>query len=138
MHRSRRCGRWRGAAIGHGAVPRLAAFAQFGSELDKATQAQLARGQRLTEILKQNQYAPLTVEKQVLIIFVGTNGYMDDIAVADCKRFEQELYQLWIRARAVCWRGLRRRKRLMIELKADIIAAIQEFKEKFVPTGKAS
>ena len=63
----------------------LAAFAQFGSDqLDKATQAQLARGQRLVEILKQDQYQPLPVEKQVLMIFAGANGYLDDIPVAEC------------------------------------------------------
>ena len=55
----------------------LAAFAMFGSDLDKATQAMLARGQRLTEILKQDQYAPLPMEKQVVIIFAATNGYLD-------------------------------------------------------------
>ena len=71
----------------------LAAFAQFGSEqLDKATQAQLARGQRLVEILKQDQYQPLPVEKQVLIIFAGANRYLDDIEVSECRRFERELY----------------------------------------------
>src|SRR5207302_623563 len=70
----------------------LAAFAQFGSELDRATQAQLARGERLTEVLKQGQFEPLPVEKQVLIIFAGTNGYLDHIDVADCRRFELELY----------------------------------------------
>ncbi len=71
----------------------LAAFAQFGSEqLDKATQAQLARGQRLVEILKQDQYQPLPVEKQVLIIFAGANRFLDDIEVSECRRFERELY----------------------------------------------
>ncbi len=65
----------------------LAAFAQFGSDLDKATQAQLARGQKLTEILKQDQFEPLPVEKQILIIFAGTKGYLDNIDLADCRRF---------------------------------------------------
>ena len=69
----------------------LAAFAQFGSELDKATQAQLARGQRLTLVLKQDQFAPLTVEKQVLVIFAGTNGYFDDVDVLDIERFQRDL-----------------------------------------------
>ena len=74
----------------------LAAFAQFGTEqLDKATQAQLARGQRLVEILKQDQYQPLTVEKQVLIIFAGSNRYLDDIEVAEVRRFEKELYPVY-------------------------------------------
>src|SRR6202047_2009630 len=71
----------------------LAAFAQFGTEqLDKATQAQLARGQRLVEVLKQDQYQPLTVEQQVLIIFAASNRYLDDIEVGEVRRFEKELY----------------------------------------------
>src|SRR6187200_2145223 len=69
----------------------LQAFAQFGSDLDKATQAQLARGQRLTEILKQPQYQPMDVEKQVLVIWAATNGYTDDIAIEDVRRFESSL-----------------------------------------------
>jgi len=71
----------------------LAAFAQFGSDLDKATQAQLARGQRLVEVLKQAQYAPLAVERQVLIIYAGTNGFLDDIEVRDIRDFETEMYR---------------------------------------------
>src|SRR6187401_902666 len=70
----------------------LAAFAQFGSDLDKSTQAQLTRGARLVEILKQGQYAPLPVEKQVAIIFAGTNGYLDNIPVGAVRSFETELY----------------------------------------------
>src|SRR5690349_19544538 len=71
----------------------LAAFAQFGSDLDKATQAQLNRGQRLVEILKQDQYSPLAVAKQVLIIYAGTNGWVDDLAVEDLRAFENGLYR---------------------------------------------
>ncbi|HEX9202462.1 MAG TPA: F0F1 ATP synthase subunit alpha, partial [Vicinamibacteria bacterium] len=70
----------------------LAAFAQFGSDLDKATQAALGRGQRTTEILKQNQYEPLPVEKQIAIIFAATNGYLDEVPVPECRRYEKELY----------------------------------------------
>jgi F-type H+-transporting ATPase subunit alpha len=69
----------------------LAAFAQFASDLDKATQAQIGRGQRLQEILKQPQYAPLSVGEQVILIFSGTNGLMDDVAVGDVNRFKAEL-----------------------------------------------
>jgi F-type H+-transporting ATPase subunit alpha len=69
----------------------LAAFAQFGSDLDKATLAQLNRGQRLVEILKQPQYKPIPVEKQIAIIWVATNGYLDDIPVAEIRRLEAEL-----------------------------------------------
>src|SRR6186713_1362717 len=70
----------------------LAAFAQFGSDLDKSTQAQLTRGARLVEILKQPQYEPLPVEKQIAIIYAGTNGYLDAIPIADLRAFETELY----------------------------------------------
>src|SRR3989441_3995518 len=71
----------------------LAAFAQFGSDLDKVTAAQLSRGQRLTEVLKQDQYQPLPVEKQIVIAFAGTNGYLDEFAVEDCRPFERSLYE---------------------------------------------
>ncbi len=71
----------------------LEAFAQFGSDLDKATQAQLNRGRRLVEVLKQGQYAPLDVAKQVLIIYAGTNGFLDDLAIEQCLPFERELYR---------------------------------------------
>ncbi len=71
----------------------LAAFAQFGSDLDKASLDQLNRGRRLTEILKQAQSQPLPVEKQVLILFAGTNGYLDDLPVEQCRKFEEELYR---------------------------------------------
>ena len=72
----------------------LAAFAQFGSDLDKATQAQLNRGARLVEILKQPQYQPLPVEKQVAIIYAGTNGYLDAVGVERrAARTRPELYQ---------------------------------------------
>src|SRR5438552_1725301 len=85
----------------------LAAFAQFGSDLDKASQAQLARGKRLVEILKQGQYQPLPVEKQILIIYAGTNAFLDDMAVADCRAFEAELYRFVEKAHP----GLRRHLR---------------------------
>ena len=71
----------------------LAAFAQFGSDLDKATQAQLNRGARLVEILKQPQYEPLPVERQVAIIYAGTNGYLDNVALPEIRAFEVELYK---------------------------------------------
>jgi F-type H+-transporting ATPase subunit alpha len=70
----------------------LAAFAQFGSDLDKATQQQLARGARITELLKQGQYVPLPVEKQILILFAATNGFIDSLPVESLGRYEGELY----------------------------------------------
>src|SRR5690606_33352416 len=71
----------------------LAAFAQFGSDLDRATQAQLARGERMTEILKQEQYAPMPVEEQVAIIFAGVNGLLDDLATELIRPFEKALLE---------------------------------------------
>lgn len=72
----------------------LEAFAKFGSDLDKATQAQLRRGSRLVELLKQGQYVPMTVEKQIVSIFVGTNGYLDEIPIEHVQRFELDLLEL--------------------------------------------
>jgi F-type H+-transporting ATPase subunit alpha len=71
----------------------LAAFAQFGSDLDKATQQQLARGARITELLKQGQYVPLPVEKQILVLFAATNGFVDGYPVESLGRYEKELYE---------------------------------------------
>ena len=105
----------------------LAAFAQFGSDLDKATQAQLNRGARLVEILKQPQYEPLPVERQVAIIFAGTNGYLDTIAIGDIRAFEAELYShLEARAPEVL-RGIVEKKQLDDQLKAVMNATIKQF-----------
>src|SRR5271156_2047544 len=71
----------------------LAAFAQFGSDLDKATQQQLNRGQRLGELLKQGQFSPLPFSKQILVIFAGTSGVLDDLPVNQVRYFEQDLYK---------------------------------------------
>src|SRR5437899_469556 len=84
----------------------LAAFAQFGSDLDKSTQAQLNRGARLVEILKQPQYEPLTVERQVAIIFAGTNGMLDSIPVSELRNFETELYQFMESRHPEVFRGI--------------------------------
>ena len=109
----------------------LAAFAQFGSDLDKSTQAQLTRGARLVEILKQGQYAPLPVERQVAIIFAGTNGYLDAIAISDLRVFESELYSsLEARAPGVL-RGIVEKKQLDDEIKAALTAAVKEFAAEF-------
>ena len=90
----------------------LAAFAQFGSDLDKSTQAQLTRGARLVEILKQRQYAPLPVERQVAIIFAGTNGYLDNIALGDLRTFESELYTYLETMAPGVLRGIAEKKQL--------------------------
>jgi len=109
----------------------LAAFAQFGSELDKATQAQLNRGERLTELLKQGQFAPLPVEKQVMIIFAGTNGYVDDLPVGECRAFEDELFQFLDTGYSALLARIREKKTLDDELRGEVHKALKEFKEKF-------
>ena len=96
----------------------LAAFAQFGSDLDKSTQAQLNRGARLVEILKQPQYEPLPVERQVAIIYAGTNGYLDNVAVADVRAFETELYKFIETRHPQVFRGIAEKKQLDDQLKA--------------------
>jgi F-type H+-transporting ATPase subunit alpha len=109
----------------------LAAFAQFGSDLDKSTQAQLTRGARLVEILKQGQYAPLPVERQVAIIFAGTNGYLDNIPVGEIRAFELELYS-YLESRAPeVLRGIAEKKVLDDEIKGKMNATIKEFATEF-------
>jgi F-type H+/Na+-transporting ATPase subunit alpha len=110
----------------------LAAFAQFGADqLDKATQAQLARGQRLTEVLKQDQFCPLPVEKQVLILCVATSGMIDDIPVSEVRRFERELLQFVETSHAATLKKIAEKKALDDGIKADIKKAVETFKERF-------
>ena len=115
----------------------LAAFSQFGSDLDKATQQQLARGQRLTELLKQNQYQPLDVEKQIFLIWTGTakDGYLDDIAVSDIRRFEQSLLSFLDNSKGSLLQKIREKKDLTDEIKSEMAEAIKEFKQKFASEG---
>jgi F-type H+-transporting ATPase subunit alpha len=115
----------------------VAAFAQFGSDLDKATQAQLNRGRRLTEILKQGQYSPLPVEKQILIIYAGTNGYLDDLEIEDCQPFEQGLYQFMDTAYPSVGSQLMQKKQIDEPLRADICKLLDEYKAKFLAERKA-
>src|SRR6516164_2674964 len=109
----------------------LAAFAQFGSDLDKATLAQLNRGQRLTEVLKQDQYVPLPVEKQIALIFGGTTGLLDDLEVADVRPFEQSFYRYLDTSAPGLLQKIRERKALDDELRAELQKAIKEAKERF-------
>ena len=115
----------------------LAAFSQFGSDLDKATQAQLNRGQRLVEILKQPQYAPLPVEKQVMIIYAGTNGFLDDLPVEQCREFEKELYKYVDSANPGIFKQIVEKKQLDDNLKAEIKKLLTEFKQRFVADHQA-
>src|SRR5580765_3063351 len=110
----------------------LAAFAQMGSELDKASTAQLVRGSRMVEILKQGQYSPVPVEKQVAIIYAGTNGVLDDLPLDQIKAFEQELYRFLENAHPAILTTIKEKKTIDDELKPKLNAALQEFKTRFV------
>jgi F-type H+-transporting ATPase subunit alpha len=109
----------------------MAAFAQFGSDLDKATQMQLARGERLVEMLKQPQYRPIPSEKQVLIIFSANNGYVDDYPVSVLSRYETELYTFFDIRKADILREIREKKAIDDQLRGKIISALDEFKKEF-------
>jgi F-type H+-transporting ATPase subunit alpha len=109
----------------------MAAFAQFGSDLDKATQMQLARGERLVEVLKQAQYQPLSNEKQVLTIFAANNGFIDEYPVSVLKRYETEMLTFFDSRKSDLLTELKNKKAIDDTLKAQIIAALNEFKKEF-------
>ena len=106
----------------------LAAFAQFGSDLDKSTQSQLERGKRLTEILKQGQYQPMPVEKQVMIIWAVTNGLADDISVEDLRGFESQLSDFMEKSHPAIFNTIREKKNIDDDLKSQMRQAIEDFK----------
>ncbi len=110
----------------------LAAFEQFGSDLDRATQAQLRRGKRLTEILKQGQFSPLPVEKQIIAIYAGTNGYLDDLEVEECRKFEEGLYEFLDSSYPELGRKIFDKKQLDDALRAEITKVLDEYKQKFL------
>src|SRR5579864_6128822 len=116
----------------------LAAFAQFGSDLDKATQAQLNRGQRLVEILKQGQYSPLPFSKQILIIFAGTNGYLDDVPVSQVRDFEKELYKYVDSMNSRLLQTITEKKIIDDALKAELVKTLTDFKQDFVSARKTA
>jgi F-type H+-transporting ATPase subunit alpha len=109
----------------------LAAFAQFGSDLDKATQAQLNRGARLVEVLKQPQYQPLPVERQVIIIFAGTNGYLDPIETSEIRRYEEELFRFLETRVPGVLTGIAEKKQVDDQLKSQLTSALQDFGKEF-------
>jgi len=115
----------------------LAAFSQFGSDLDKATQAQLARGARLVEILKQPQYQPIPVEKQIVLIFAGTNKYLDGVDTRHAGRFEKDLYSYLDAAAPELLESIRKKKVLDDEIKAALHKTLAEFKEQFMASVSA-
>jgi len=115
----------------------LAAFAQFGSDLDKATQNQLNRGQRLVEVLKQKQFSPLPFSKQILIIFAGTSGFLDDLPVDHVRDFEADLYEYVDATNPGLLRTIMEKKTLDDTLKAQMTKTIKECKETFVAERQA-
>jgi F-type H+-transporting ATPase subunit alpha len=116
----------------------LAAFAQFGSDLDKATLHQLNRGRRLVEVLKQPQYQPLPVEKQVAIIYAATNGYLDPVAVDSVRAYEEGLYKFLDTRRAQLLSSLAEKKQIDDVIKTELNAALEEFGRDFAAAQKAA
>jgi F-type H+-transporting ATPase subunit alpha len=115
----------------------LAAFAMFASELDKATQSMLAKGERLTEILKQDQYAPLPMEKQVILMYAATQGFLDRYAVADGRRYEKELYEFLDLRHGDLLREIAEKKDLT-PVADRLKAALTEFGDVFQSQGTAA
>ena len=109
----------------------MAAFAQFGSDLDKTTQMQLARGQRMVEILKQDQYVPLPVEKQVAIVFAAVNGFLDEYSISELKRYETELYEFMESVHPEVGREILEKQKLDDEITGKLKDALTEFKDRF-------
>ncbi len=116
----------------------LAAFAQFGSDLDKATQAQLNRGQRLVEILKQGQYEPLPFDKQILVIFAGTGGFLDNLTTEQCREFEGELYKYVETMYPTILKSISEKKTLDDALKAEMQKVVGDFRDRFVSERQAA
>jgi F-type H+-transporting ATPase subunit alpha len=109
----------------------MAAFAKFGSDLDASTQKLLARGARLTELLKQPQYSPLTMEEQVVSVYAGTRGYLDGIAVSDIGRFESELLARIKSSNPGLLEGIRTKKDLTAELETELKGVLEAFTKTF-------
>jgi F-type H+-transporting ATPase subunit alpha len=117
----------------------LAAFAQFGSDLDKATQQQLARGARMTELLKQGLHQPLPVEKQVLILFAGTNGFVDNLPIEALGRYERELYSFIDARHPELWTDLQTKGnegKQFDALTAKMKSVLSAFGKEFSPDAK--
>ncbi len=109
----------------------LEAFAAFASDLDKASQQQLARGRRLVEVLKQGQYQPAKVEEQILMIFAATNGYTDSIPETDVKRYEVEMLQFFKQKYSQILKGIEEKKQISDDVKKEIVNGLTEFKSIF-------
>ena len=112
----------------------MAAFAQFSSDLDAATQKQLARGERLVELLKQGQYAPYSVEQQVAVIYAGVNGYLDGYETWAIGQYEKDLLKFLGERHPEALRLIREKKEINDEVKAVLKKTLEEFKGVFAPT----
>jgi len=111
----------------------LAAFAQFGSDLDKATLAQIERGKRMVELLKQDQYVPMSMEEQVIVLFAGTKGYLDDVPVESVRKFEDELLRYIRDNKADIKKEIGEKRTVDDDLKNRLIQAVEDFKRGFQP-----
>jgi F-type H+-transporting ATPase subunit alpha len=109
----------------------MAAFAQFGSDLDATTQRLLNRGARLTELLKQPQFSPMTVEEQVVVIYAGVNGYLDPLPVSSNRRFEDELLRYMRAEHADILTAIRDSKEISKETGDKLKAAVDKFAKAF-------
>ncbi|MBO8129418.1 MAG: F0F1 ATP synthase subunit alpha [Peptococcaceae bacterium] len=112
----------------------LAAFAQFGSDLDKATQARLTRGERMMELLKQDQYSPMALEDQVISMYAGVHGYLDDLPVDKVRTFEEELLKFIHAEKQAIADDIRNKQEITSETEEQLKAALEEFKENFKQT----
>jgi len=107
----------------------LAAFAQFASDLDKRTRDQLERGKRMTELLKQNQYEPMPIAQQVIVLFAGTNGYLDNVAVDEVQAFQKELLRFLSSSHPDIERAIAKEKAVSEQTEKALRSAIDEFKK---------
>ncbi|ACR78945.1 MULTISPECIES: F0F1 ATP synthase subunit alpha [Kosmotoga] len=110
----------------------LLAFAQFSTELDKATQAQLIRGEKLTELLKQEQYSPMPVEEQIAVLYAGTRGYLDDLPTDKIRQFEKQLLQTMRQKYADVLKAIREKKDMTEEIEAGLKKAVEDVRQAFV------
>ena len=110
-----------------------AAFSQFGSDLDEATQKQLQRGEKLVEVLKQKQYQTLTMEKQVLSIFAATKGFLDECELSDVERYEKELHLFFQGENSQYLQQLADEEKISEELEKNLMDSIQTFNQRFFP-----
>jgi F-type H+-transporting ATPase subunit alpha len=109
----------------------MQAFAQFASDLDKATQMQLARGERLTELLKQGQYQPMAVEQQILVIYAGARGHVDHLSVNKLARYESELIEFFVNKHSDVLKSVREVGKLEDDIVAGLEKGLAEFTEVF-------